>query len=57
MVNRKPMPPRLTADRFTWLAYQDRRFRRLRRGMLLASAIAACLAVVSIVEALLLSWK
>ena len=51
------MPPRLTADRFTWLAYQDRRFRRLRRGMLLASAIAACLAVVSIVEALLLSWK
>jgi hypothetical protein len=35
----------------------DRRLRRLRRAMLLASAIAGCLAVVAIVEGVLLSWK
>ncbi len=51
------MPPELTTDRSNWLADLDRRFRRLRRAMLLASAIAGCLAVVAIVEALLLSWK
>jgi hypothetical protein len=57
MVIQELMPPELTTDRNNWLADLDRRFRRLRRAMLLASAIAGCLAVVAIVEALLLSWK
>jgi hypothetical protein len=57
MVNQNQMPSQLTADNSNWLADLDRRFRRLRRAMLLASAIAACLAIVAIFEAVLLSWK
>lgn len=57
MVIQELMPPQLIFDRSNWLADLDRRFRRLRRAMLLASAIAGCLAIVAIVEGLLLSWK
>jgi hypothetical protein len=39
------------------LATIDRRYRRQRRGMFLASVIAACMAVVAIVEAILLSGR
>jgi hypothetical protein len=57
MLYQQPMQPHFTSDQGDWLAAVDRRFRRQRRGMLLASGIAACLAVVAAVEALLLSWK
>ena len=57
MLNQQAMQPHFTADRNDWLAAIDRRSRRQRRGMLLASGIAACLAVVAAVEALLLSWR
>jgi hypothetical protein len=57
MLNQQPMRPHFTADQGDWLAAIDRRSRRQRRAMLLASGIAACLAVVAVVEALLLGWK
>jgi hypothetical protein len=56
-LNQQAMQPHYTADQSDWLAALDRRSRRQRRGMLLASGIAACLAVVAAVEALLLSWR
>lgn len=57
MLYQQPMQPHLTAERDDWLAAIDRRYRRQRRGMYLASGIAACLAVVAVVEGILLSWK
>jgi hypothetical protein len=57
MVSEEAMQPHFTAESTVWLALMDRRLRRLRRAMLLASAIAGCLAVVAIVEGVLLSWK
>ena len=57
MLYQQPMQVHFTAQQGDWLAAIDRRFRRQRRGMFLASGIAACLAVVAAVEAVLLSWK
>jgi len=57
MLYQQPMQPHVTTGRGDWLAAIDHRYRRQRRAMFLASGIAACLAVVALVEALLLSWR
>jgi len=57
MYYQQPMQQHFTADRSDWLATLERRSRRQRRGMFFASGIAACLAVVAVVEALLLSAR
>lgn len=57
MLYQQPMQPHITADQSDWMASLERRLRRQRRGMFLASGIAACLAVIAIVEAVLLSLR
>jgi len=57
MLYQQPMQSHFTTGQGDWLAALERRSRRQRRGMFLASGIAACLAVVAVVEALMLSWR
>jgi hypothetical protein len=51
------LPPLFTAEHTDWLEELNRRLRRQRRAMVLASAIAGALAIVAIAEALFLGWK
>jgi len=57
MLYQQTMQPHFTADQGDWLTELDRRFRRQRRAVFLASGIAACLAVVAAAEAVLLTWR